>query len=96
MGRRTAGALGDLTAPQHNLAVAKYQFSDIPSQQSVGGAHNSRQRDYYSILESMLRTGHKRPKTAHEWFERLSYAGAWVLALVALLILAFWLLSGPL
>jgi hypothetical protein len=41
-------------------------------------------------------TGYKRSKTAYERFERLIYAGASVLALVALLILAFWLLSGPL
>lgn len=38
----------------------------------------------------------KRSKTAYERVERLIYAGAWVLALVALLILAVWLLNGPL
>jgi hypothetical protein len=40
-------------------------------------------------------TGYKRSKTAYERFERLIYAGAWVLALVALLILAYRLLSSP-
>jgi hypothetical protein len=40
-------------------------------------------------------TRYKRSKTAYERFERLIYAVAWVLALVALLVLAFWLLSGP-
>jgi hypothetical protein len=40
-------------------------------------------------------TGYKRSKTAYERFEQLIYAGAWVLALVALLILAYRLLSSP-
>jgi hypothetical protein len=38
--------------------------------------------------------GYKRSKTAYERFERFSYAVAWALALVALLILVFWLLNG--
>jgi hypothetical protein len=40
-------------------------------------------------------TDYKRSKTAYERFERLSNAVALVFALVTLLILALWLLSGP-
>ncbi len=91
-------------APATQPISCKIAIFDIPSPAVGGRARNlggrrqrKNRRASYPILDGHWVTGYKRSKmTAYERFERLSYAAAWAFAFVALLLLAFSLLNGPL